>query len=120
MAHIDRAVLARRAMDEVDWAALPDGRAAEEPAHPAGAFCRTADSLEDFTPSRISATLAGCGGGPGRLPGAAGGGAAPAAPMYGCWASAAGGVLRRMKRPVPFRWWSSRQARALVQDARPL
>lgn len=49
MAHIDRAVLARlRTMDEADWAALPDGGAAE--GLPARLACsaRAADSLEDF------------------------------------------------------------------------
>ena len=77
MAHIDRAVLARlRTMDEADWAALPDGG----PARPAGAFrpdggqpggllCPGQDQA---LPSRPAAAA-----GPGRLPGAAGGGAAP-------------------------------------------
>ena len=49
MAHIDRAVLARlRTMDEVDWAALPDGGAAEGLPARLARSARTADSLEDF------------------------------------------------------------------------
>ncbi|MFQ7854141.1 MAG: nucleotidyltransferase family protein [Flavonifractor plautii] len=49
MAHIDRAVLARlRTMDEADWAALPDGGAAEGLPARLARSARTADSLEDF------------------------------------------------------------------------
>ena len=49
MAHIDRAVLARlRMMDEADWAALPDGGAAEGLPARLARSARTADSLEDF------------------------------------------------------------------------
>ena len=81
MAHIDRAVLARlRTMDEADWAALPDGGAAEGLPARLARSARTADSLEDFYaraktkryPHARLRRLA-----PGRLPGAAGGGAAP-------------------------------------------
>ena len=49
MAHIDRAVLARlRTMNEADWAALPDGGAAEGLPARLARSARTADSLEDF------------------------------------------------------------------------
>ena len=92
MAHIDRAVLARlRTMDEVDWAALPDGGAAEGLPARLARSARTADSLEDFYARAKTKRYPhahrrwplswGCGrrSGPRRRP------------MYGCWASAAGG-----------------------------
>lgn len=95
MAHIDRAVLARlRMMDEADWAALPDGGVAEGLPARLARSARTADSLEDFyarakTKRYPHARLR-------RLALAAFLGLRAAErprwrPMYGCWASAAGG-----------------------------
>ena len=104
MAHIDRAVLARlRMMDEADWAALPDGGVAEglparlarsAPAadRPGGFASKTA--WRTFMPGpRPSATLTpGCGGWPWPPSWGCGRRSGPRwRPMYGCWASAAGG-----------------------------
>ena len=95
MAHIDRAVLARlRTMDEADWAALPDGGAAEAcpPGWRVPPGRRTA--WRTFMPGpRPSATLTpGCGGWPWPPSWGCGRRSGPRwRPMYGCWASAAGG-----------------------------
>lgn len=126
MAHIDRAVLARlRTMDEVDWAALPDGGAAEGLPARLARSARTADSLEDFYAGpRPSATLTpGCGGWPWPLSWGCGRRAAPAAPYVQVLGLSGRGreLLRRMKEtcalPVVVK---PAQARALDGDARAL
>ena len=97
MAHIDRAVLARlRMMDEADWAALPDGGAAEGLPARLARSARTADSLEDFYARAKTKRYPtpGCGGWPWPLLGLRAAEQPPAAPYVRVLGSAAGGGSR--------------------------